>query len=125
MARRTRARATGPKTPAPQQSELVTTSVTTQIAEDTFTYYANYAEVACVPHDFAIMFARMPAKLPPEKMDEAKAGNVTLTCDVQIILPITLIDGLIRALTTQKAVYEQRYGAIHEPGGGPDAQASD
>ena len=65
----------------------------------------------------------MPTKLPPEKLEEATAGNLTLTCDVQILIPTTLIDGLIRALTTQKATYEQRYGALHEPGAS-DAESS-
>jgi len=68
----------------------------------------------------------VPAKPSPEKVEEARAaGNLTLTCDVQIIVPTTLIDGLIRALSTQKAVHEQRYGIIHEPGGGPDGKIGD
>src|ERR1700740_599565 len=121
MARRTRVQITEAQT-APQ-AELLTATITAQVGEDTFTYYANYAEVACVPHDFAILFARVPAKLSPEKAEEAKAGNLTLTSDVQIIVPTTLIDGLIRALTTQKAAYEQRFGAIHEPGGGSHGES--
>ena len=125
MVRRTRVRATDPGIPSAPQPEVLTPSITTQVSEETFTYYANFAEVAAIPHDFAILFARTPAKLSSEKMEEARAGNLTLTCDVQILLPITLIDGLIRALTAQKAGYEQRYGTIHEPGGGPDGENSD
>jgi len=124
MAQRTRRRATDPEAPAPPQPELLTPSVTAQVGDETFTYYANYAEIASIAHDFAILFARLPAKLPPDKIEEARNGNLTLTCDVQILIPTTLIDGLIRALTTQKATYEQRYGAIHEPGAS-DAKSGD
>ena len=91
-------------------------TISTQIGDETFTYYANHAEVVCIPQEFAILFARMPAKFPPDKVDEVKAGRLSLTCDVQILIPTTMIDGLIRALGTQKAAYERRYGPIHAPG---------
>jgi hypothetical protein len=123
MAQRTRRRPADQGPPAPPQPEVLTPTITTQIGDETFTYYANYAEIASVTHDFAILFARTPAKLPPDKIEEARTGNLTLACDVQIIVPITLIDGLIRALNTQKAIYEQRHGTIHEPGA-PDAKSS-
>jgi hypothetical protein len=121
MARRTR-----PRAPPPESAERETEvrlSISLQIGEETFTYYANHAEIASTPHEFALLFARMPTKLPPEKLDEAMSGNLTLTSDVQILIPATLIPGLIRALNTQKANHEQRYGTIHEPGAS-DAQSS-
>jgi hypothetical protein len=75
------------------------------------------------PHEFSLLFGRLPAKIPPDKIEEARAGNVTLISDVQILIPVTLIPGLMRALQTQKASYESQYGAIHEPGAS-DAQSS-
>jgi hypothetical protein len=93
------------------------TRISTKIGDGTFTYYANYAEIVCTSQEFAILFARMPAKVPPDKIDEVKAGRLNLTCDVQILIPTTMIDGLIRALVSQKAAYEQRYGPIRTPGG--------
>jgi hypothetical protein len=116
MAKRTRARAAPPPEGAEPESRLISPGISTQVGDETFTYYANHAEIACTPHEFAILFARVPTKLPPEKIEEAMAGNLTLPCDVQILIPTTLINGLIQALTTQKATYEQRYGALHEPG---------
>lgn len=124
MAQRSRGRAINPEALATPQPELLTPSVTTQIGDETFTYYANYAEIACVAHDFSMLFARLPAKLSSDKIEEARTGYLTLTCDVQILIPTTLIDGFIRALTTQKAAYEQRYGTIHEPGAS-DAKSSE
>src|SRR5271157_3345735 len=118
MAQRTRARAgPPPKSTEPETTEVHVLSVATQVGEETFTYYANHAEIASKPHEFALLFARMPAKLPPEKLEEADGGTLTLTSDVQILIPATLIPGLIRALNTHKTVHEQRYGTIHEPGG--------
>jgi hypothetical protein len=119
MARRTRAQAAPP---AEQETE-VRLSVSTQIGEETFTYYANHAEIASTPHEFALLFARMPSKLSPEKLEETISGNLALTSEVQILIPATLIPGLIRALNTQKTVHEQRYGTIHEPGA-PNGEAS-
>jgi hypothetical protein len=122
MAQRTRAR-TGPPPKSAEPEAEIRLSLATQVGEETFTYYANHAEIASTPHEFALLFARMPAKLPPEKLEEASGGTLTLTSDVQILIPATLIPGLIRALNTHKAVHEQRYGTIHEPGG-LDAQSS-
>jgi hypothetical protein len=122
--RRTRPRPEPRSESSESGAEGVRLSITTQVGDDTFTYYANHAEIACIPHEFAILFSRVPTKLPPEKLEEARAGNLTLTCDVQILIAPTLINGLIRALTTQKATYEERYGTIHEPRG-TDAENSD
>jgi hypothetical protein len=117
MARRTRAQSTPPELASPAPRPEVRLGVSTELGEETFTYYANFAEVACLPHEFAILFARMPAKLPADKITEAMSEGLHLACDVQILIPTTLVDGLIRALTGQKAIYEEKYGAIHNPGG--------
>jgi hypothetical protein len=122
MARRTRPQAAPP--PDSPEPAPVMLSISAQVGEETFTYYANYAEIASTAHDVGLLFARLPGKLPPEKVQEAvNTGGLTLTCDVQIVIPTTLIDGLIRALNTQKAEHERRYGTIHEPGAS-DAKSS-
>jgi hypothetical protein len=125
MAQRTRAlpaSRSGRPQPAAQagsaQAEAqISVSVAMQVGDETVTYYANLAEIAPLQHDFAMLFGRLPAKLPPDKQEEAKAGMVTLTSDVQILIPATMIEGLMRALATAKTIYEQRYGVLHEPGG--------
>jgi hypothetical protein len=125
MAQRTRAvpasRSASPQPEArvgsAQAEAQISISVSMQVGDETATYYANLAEIAPLQHDFAMLFGRVPAKLPPDKQEEAKAGIVTLTSDVQILIPATLIDGFMRALATAKAIYEQRYGVLHEPGG--------
>lgn len=125
MAQRTRAVPASPSgSPEPEaragsdQAEAkISVSVSMQVGDETLTYYANIAEIAPLQHDFAMLFGRLPAKLPPDKQQEAKAGTVTLTSDVQILIPATLIDGVMRALATAKAIYEKNYGVLHEPGG--------
>jgi hypothetical protein len=120
---RTRARPAPPSgSPQPEaragsaQAE-VQIGISMQVGLETVTYYANFAEIAFLQHDFAMLFGRVPAKLPLDKQEEAKAGLVTLTSDVQILIPANMIVGLMRALATAKAAYEQRYGVLHEPGG--------
>jgi hypothetical protein len=120
MARRTRAQGS-PTAGSPESRALAT--ISTQAGEETYTYYSNHAEVAYLAHEFAILFARIPTKLPPDKIEEVMGGNLNLTAEVQILIPTTLINGLIQALTRQKAAYEEQHGAIQNPGG-TDAEGS-
>jgi hypothetical protein len=62
-------------------------------------------------HACQVSFRRRSSKKP-----SGVVVALLLTCDVQIVIPATLIDGLIRALNTQKATHERQYGTIHEPG---------
>jgi hypothetical protein len=92
----------------------------TQISPETPTYYFNYAEIASLPHDFALLFARVPAKLPPDRFEEVRAaGRMVLDCELQVLISPTLIPGLIRALTVQRERYEQLWGPI------PDLEVGD
>jgi hypothetical protein len=102
--------------PSEEITDIVRSPISTQVADDTFTYYANHAEISCTAHEFAILFARIPAKLPPDKLEEARAGALSIDCDVQILISPTLISGLIRALITQKETYEKRFGIITQQG---------
>jgi hypothetical protein len=81
-------------------------------------FYVNYMEVANTANDFTLFGARLPAKVS----EETKARIVTsnefhVDADVLITFPVSLVPGLIRALTTQKEHYEKMTGAaIQEPG---------
>src|SRR5260370_40975477 len=102
--------------PSEEILDVVRAPVSTQVGDDAFTYYANHAEISCTAHEFAILFARFPAKLPPDKLEEARGGALSIDCDVQILISPTLISGLIRALITQKETYEKRFGVITQLG---------
>jgi Protein of unknown function (DUF3467) len=99
-------------------SELQTLPVRVVIdpSEEAAVYYANYAEVGFGQHEFVVSFARVPAKLNLEQIEEAKGGTLRVEPSVQITIPPTLLPGLIRALSTMKDAYEKAWGVIHEPG---------
>ena len=83
-----------------------------QISPDTPTYYFNHAEIAHLPHDFALLFARLPSKLTPDRLGEIKAGTLMLECELQVLLAPTMIPKLIEALTIQRRRYEEQWGPI-------------
>jgi hypothetical protein len=73
-------------------------------------YYVNHIEVANSPQDFSLICARLPAKISKEKIEEVKqTGTLTVEPDVQIVIPTTLVPGLIKALTIQKEAYESMF----------------
>lgn len=72
--------------------------------------YGNYVEVTHSPHDFLLSIARVPAKLP--RLDPGRDGiiEVPVEAQAQVVLPPTVIPGLIRALLSQQRSYEHMYG---------------
>ena len=78
-------------------------------------YYANYAEASAGHHECLISFARVPTKLSVARTEEAKGGTLRLEPLVQVMIPPTLLPGLIRALSITKEGYEKLVGLIHDP----------
>lgn len=86
-------------------------SVRLEPLEGASVYYVNYVEVGNSPQDFSLICGRLPGKLSVEKIKEAKTlGALVIEPEVQLIIPTTLVPGLIRALTIQKEKYEKLYG---------------
>src|SRR5262249_14192311 len=83
--------------------------------DESSVYYANYVEVSFASHDCLLSFVRVPTKLSTAQTEEAKGGTLKLGPIVQVIVPPTLVPGLIRALTTTKDGYEKAIGPIQEP----------
>ena len=78
-------------------------------------YYANYAEVSHTSHDFGIAFVELPARLSAdEKQVAITSGEITADPIAQIVIPATLVPGLIRALKIQRDKYEKNFGAIRD-----------
>ena len=93
------------KIKAPQR---VTANIKLDISLDTPSYYVNYMAVGRTQHDFTISVARVPALLIPEQEARAKKESiVSLETTLQLIVPPTLIKGLIEALTKQINKYEK------------------
>lgn len=92
---------------------IVGASVSVETIPDLATYYVNHIEVGMTRHDIAMTVARLPAKLPPETL---KVLQETMVLHVepilQLIIPPTLLPGLIRAPTVQREQFEGIFGPI-------------
>ncbi len=97
--------------PAPKLPETISGLVVKlEPLENASTYYANHIEIGSTAHDFSIICARLPPKLTTEQFVQVRADNTLIfEPEVQIIVPATLIVGMIKALTVQKELYERLY----------------
>ena len=89
--------------------------IVVDVSPDTPTYYANHVEIAINKHEIAVWIARIPTKPGREEMAFAEAsGEIVVDAEMQILLPPTLIDGLLSALQTTKDNFETAFGPIRE-----------
>ena len=89
------------------------TKIVLRVTDETRFYYVNYAEVASSQSEFSLYGAQVPTKPSPDLMDQAqREGAMTLDSLFQIVLPVSVIDGLINALIKQKEHYEKYYNPI-------------
>jgi hypothetical protein len=80
-------------------------------SDDAPTYYINFAEVSRSQHEFMLTCAKGPSKLTPAQAAAAgESGEIRLEPVVQLIIPPTLINGLIAALEAQRTKYERDHG---------------
>lgn len=116
------------KKPAPKSvakkpvgdSTTLAAKVVLHASDETPDYYINYAEMASSANEFSLYGVRVPTKLSDLALSTIReAGTIDLEPSVQLTMPITLIDGLINALQTQKGLYEAQFGKITiKPTGG-------
>lgn len=75
--------------------------------------YANYVEVSHSAYEFMLSVVRVPTKFPSSLLAEARTtGEIVVEPQVNILLPPTLIPGLIRALESQRDLYERNFGKL-------------
>jgi hypothetical protein len=85
-----------------------TAQVQLDVRADTPSYYANFVLVSHTPYDFTVTVAKVPSPLTPTQTEAAKNGKpMAVEAMLQVILPPLLVDGLIKALTTQKELHAQ------------------
>lgn len=83
------------------------------VSEDSGFVYANHAEVGHSRHEFFVLFAKIPSKIPRSRLEIVKAsGELHFDASVQLVIPPSLIGGLIKALSDQRAKYEKEFGPI-------------
>ena len=106
----------GKKRPAASRKKIpeakaVVAKVVLHPSEDTPQYYINYAEIATSQNEFSIYGIRVPTKLSTDEVEAIKkSGELHLEPEVQIIIPVTLIQGLIDALIQQRDLYAAQFG---------------
>lgn len=108
-----RKRTTKSASPAAAKPQALTVRPTVQVSEATPTYYVNSVEVSNTQHDFSLICTKIPAKLTPAEWQRASAtGELAVEASVLLTCPTTLIPALVRALNTQKEMYEKQNGPI-------------
>jgi len=104
-----------PAAEAAAQPEQLTATAALQMSDSTAVFYVNNVEVGHTAYDFSLTCAKIPAKFSQMELDRIRAtSQVELEAVVQIVVPVSLVPGLIRALTVQKEVFEQAYGQIYD-----------
>ncbi len=88
--------------------------VLSNVPEDEKLLYANVIHINHTPWDFALHFHKMvvPVQAPgsSDSVVDVQAGKVAT-----IVIPVTLVRGLISALQSQLDAYENSYGKIEIP----------
>jgi len=81
-----------------------------EVSPATPVYYVNYAEVSFNSTEFGLAASRIPPKPPRSVIETIKDGVLTLPADVQLIIPVSIVPGLIKALETTAEQYEKHVG---------------
>lgn len=80
-------------------------------SEDLPNYYVNYIEIALSQNDFSLYGVRVPTKMSTSDVEAAKkSGEFHFHPDVEIVFPVTIIQGLIDALVKQRDLYVKSFG---------------
>lgn len=105
---------------AAAKSQSVTVKASVLVSEATPAYYVNNMEVSHTAHDFTLICSKLPTKLSAAELERvSKSGELPIEASVQITCATTLIPALMRALNTQKEMYEKQFGPI------PDSAAAE
>ena len=103
-------------------AEPITANLVVLPTEDTPQYYVNHVEVASSRNEFAMFCTRVPSKIQPDQIDQIeKNGNLRLEPELEITFPVTIIQGLIDALTKQRDAYSKLFGTPWNRGEGGES----
>lgn len=80
--------------------------------------YSNFIEVSHSPWDFTLRFCDAPSGGDiPRLTKGSKGGQIEIPSIVEIVIPVVLMPGLIRALTDQNEKYVKAYKKTGEING--------
>ena len=109
-------------TPTQNGGEVLLLRPVLDITSDTPQYYVYHAEVNFTVHEFTLSLGRMAARIRPEQAATFReSGVMPIPADLQILIPPSLVPGLMRALSSSRDQYEKQFGVeLKEivPGGG-------
>lgn len=111
---RTAARKAAKQSGAPdERAQPVTVRVQLLHDPDAPMIYSNFFEVSHSPHDFLLLLARVPGKLPAgSEPNKDGVTELPIEAQAQIVIPPTVIPGLIKALQSQQRLFEELHGKI-------------
>ena len=98
-----------------EEAQILALSIALEPTDDIPSYYINHIEISHTRHDFGLDCAHLPTTLSAKVIDEVKrSGVLSWEPLIRLIVPPTLIPGLIRALQAQQSKYEDRFGKIKD-----------
>jgi len=91
-----------------QPAKELNAQVRLDVKPDTPSYYVNYIGVSHTAYDITLSAMKVPSPFTQEQIELAQSGQqIPVEPILQLVLPPLLVDGLIRALTDQKARHEK------------------
>lgn len=91
------------------QSQTVEARIVVETTQDVPTFYVNHAEIGAGPHEYAIWMARLPVKPSRDEMLLIQeSGEFVVEPEVQILIPHSMVPGLIAALAQTLAAHEAK-----------------
>jgi hypothetical protein len=118
---RNRSGVTSAPSPDGSQEETITTRVVVEDG-DGRPIYINLVEISHSRHEFMMHCLQAPTRLTPTMREViVSSGELRLSPIVTLLMPPTLLPGLIKALMRQMEKYEQQHGPIQK---GPDATSA-
>lgn len=69
--------------------------------------YSNFASISNSPHDFTITFCDVIPLYNEQKEEVIKSGTVPAPIQAEIVIPISFVDSLIKALSQHYENYKK------------------
>lgn len=109
-----RAKAKSPlSAPGASGKQFIRVKIQPDYRADFPTYYVNFVEVAHSRHEFSLTALRAPTRMGRETIEAAsEKGMIEIEPAVQLLVPPSMMRGLIDALQKQLAVFEKNYGPV-------------
>lgn len=91
-----------------EAADEATATIVLLDVKDAPQYYVNHIEVSHNIHEFEMLFARIPAKVDFEQIQNfKKSQRIEVETSVRVIIPPSLMADLIRVLKSQNEKYQE------------------